>query len=184
MILPFPAGLSIDRIGPADAAELGSFLRLLTADPETLSFFHPHPLSPRYAADLCARLVTLGDRYYLARYRGRAVGYSMLRGWDEARQVLSFSGSVHPRLRCLGVGHRLLAHGLLEAKQAGARQLRLAVDRANVRAIHLFHKFGFTFKEKNSYELLGVLDLAKPLNLNCPPIDLSLLDVLLARQAA
>ena len=183
MTLPIPSGFSIDRIGPADAADLGSFLRLLTADPETQAFFHPHPLSPRYAADLCAHSGTIRNRHYLARYQGRPVGYALLHGWDEGAEVPSFSGAVHPRLRCLGIGHWLLAHGILEARQA-ARQIRISVYRGNHRAIHLFRRFGFLFKGKNLQELAGVLDLAKAPPLDCPPLDLLLLDVLLTRQAA
>jgi ribosomal-protein-alanine N-acetyltransferase len=151
--------VQIDLLRAADGTDLARLFERLATDPETISFFHPHPLTSEYAERLCARAPLRKDRYWLARYDGRPVGYSMLRGWDEGYEVPSFGGCVDVAARGVGVGHLLLAHAIREARTAGARRMRLSVCRANVRAVHLYAKFGFVFEDKNTHELIGWLDL-------------------------
>lgn len=152
--------LETRRLGTGDGAALSAFFAALSQDPEVGRFFHPHPLTADYARSLCAELAGRRDRYYLTFFRGRAVAYSMLRGWDEGFAVPSFGGSVHPDLRGAGLGQCLLAHAVSEARAAGASRLRLTVYKNNVRAIGLYAKFGFTFTDKNEKESIGLLDLA------------------------
>lgn len=158
MAIELETGLLIEPLQPADGAGLADFFQVLAADAETCQFFHPHPLTAEMAEDL-----TLGsrrDRFYLARYQGHIMGYSLLRGWDEGFDVPSFGGCTHPELRNAGVGHALLAHGIAAARASGAGRLRLTVHRDNWRAVHLYCKFGFTFQPRGAHYWLGFLDLA------------------------
>jgi ribosomal protein S18 acetylase RimI-like enzyme len=149
----------IDSLCPADEEELGRFFEDQAADPETVQFFHPHPLTRDYAGQLCNHARPRKDRYWLARHAGRPVGYSMLRGWDEGYAVPSFGACVDASARGVGLGHLLLAHAIGEARAAGAPRVRLSVFRANARAVHLYAKFGFAFEDKNDRELIGWLRL-------------------------
>ncbi len=158
-----PEHVRIDRIGRKDTAELADLFEELSADAETVSFFHPHPLTRHHAVWLCGPSGPRRDRYYLARREGKAVGYSMLRGWEEGYEVPSFGGCVRPAARGTGVGHALLAHAVEEARRFGAGRLRLSVYRSNARAVRLYAKFGFVFEEKNARELIGWLDLGSAL---------------------
>lgn len=153
------ANLVIEPVQPADAAALADFFRVLAADPQTVCFFHPHPLTASTAFELANRRGL--DRYYLARYGGRVVGYSLLRGWEEGYTIPSFGGCTHPRLRGAGLGHALLEHAIAASRAAGARQLRLTVYRANTAAVHLYRKFGFVLTLRNEQEWLGLLNLER-----------------------
>lgn len=162
MRTPTVKGLTTNRLSEADADSLGRFFELLAADPETTRFFHPHPLSKAFAANLCARQSTCRDRYYVTSYHGQAVAYSMLRGWDEGYETPSFGGCTHPELRGAGLGQLLLAHAIAESRAARAGRLRLTVYKENVRAVHIYRKFGFVFTDKNEHEWVGLLDLRSP----------------------
>src|SRR5260370_4843922 len=71
--------LTIERLAVNDAAPLAAFFAALAADPETVRFFHPHPLTAEFAYELCRRQSHARDRFYVARYRGQMAGYLMLR---------------------------------------------------------------------------------------------------------
>jgi ribosomal protein S18 acetylase RimI-like enzyme len=157
----------IRPIRATDAALLGDFFAAVAADAEAVRFFHPHPLTPEYAAWVCGGATQRRDRYYLALYQGRAVAYAMLRGWDEGYATPSWGGCVHPALRGAGLGHALLAHAVAEGRAAGATQLRLTVYKANARAVHLYRKFGFVFRDGDGRSVVGSLDLTRPVAL--PP---------------
>jgi ribosomal protein S18 acetylase RimI-like enzyme len=151
--------LATDRVTEADTEALGRFFELLALDETSKRFFHPHPLSRAFAASLCAMQSSFRDRYYLTRYQGHAVAYSMLRGWDEGYETPSFGACTHPRLRGAGLGHLLLAHAVAESRAVGASRLRLTVYKENASALHIYRKFGFVFSEKNEHEWIGLLEL-------------------------
>ncbi len=151
--------LEIREVGETDAAELGDFFEALAADAETVRFFHPHPLTREFAAELCAGSGSRRDLYFLTRDRGGPVAYSMLRGWDEGFDVPSFGGCTHPARRRVGLGHIILEHAIRESRRRGATHLRLSVYKENSRAVRLYEKFGFDLRDKNEHEWVGLLDL-------------------------
>ena len=153
------AEISMRRIRLADARVLGSFFEEVARDEEAARFFHPHPLTPAYAAELCASARARQDRYYVALYGGHMAAYAMLRGWDEGYTVPCWGGCVHPELRGAGLGHFLLKHAIAECRAAGASTLRLTVHKANRRGVHLYTKFGFVFLDKDEKSVVGLLDL-------------------------
>jgi ribosomal protein S18 acetylase RimI-like enzyme len=169
-------GVDVQRITRADAAALGEFYETVARDEETVRFFHPHPFTRAFAAELCARIETSRDRYYVARYRGRIVGYLILRGWDEGYAIPSMGVCSHPGLRDAGLGHLLYAHGVQESRAAGAPKLRLTVLRSNERAIHIDRNFGFVFQDKNDQEVVGLLDLQGELSLPASRLNLAKLE--------
>jgi ribosomal protein S18 acetylase RimI-like enzyme len=152
----------IRQIAKGDGSILGDFLAALTTDPETVKFFHPHPFSREFAAQLCDSAATRKDRYYVACFQGVVIAYMMLRGWDEGYSVPSFGVCAHPALRDVGLGQALMAHAVAECRAVGASKLRLTVFKDNARGVHVYSKFGFVFQDKNEHELIGILDLATP----------------------
>jgi ribosomal protein S18 acetylase RimI-like enzyme len=159
------SGIVIRKISVEDAEALGDFFAAVAVDTETVRFFHPHPFTLEFARELCIRSATCRDRYYVACFQDRMIGYMMLRGWDEGYTVPSFGVCNHPALRDVGLGQALLVHAVRESRAAGATQLRLTVFKNNERAVHVYRKFGFLFHDKNDQELVGLLDLV-----NCPTI--------------
>lgn len=153
-------GFQIRRVTPADAVGLGRFFATIADDSEAARFFHPHPFSQDTATYLAWHSQGKRDRYFVADYCGCVVGYSMLRGWDEGYEIPSWGGCVHPQLRNVGLGKCLLVHGIRSAMAAGASKLRLTVYKDNDRAVHVYRKMGFAYKEKNEREWIGMLDLA------------------------
>ena len=151
--------LVIRQIAKGDGPVLGDFFAALTADADSVRFFHPHPFTQEFAAELCEGVATRKDRYYVACFQGTVIAYMMLRGWDEGYSVPSFGVCTHPALRDVGLGQALLVHALAECQAAGASKLRLTVFKNNERAVHVYTKFGFIFQEKNEHELIGILDL-------------------------
>jgi ribosomal protein S18 acetylase RimI-like enzyme len=177
------AGLMTERLSADDASGLGRFFEALQQDPESARFFHPFPLTPAFATFLCVRQSDGLDRHYVTRYHDRIVAYSMLRGWDEGYTTPSFGACTHPRLRDAGLGHWLLAHAIAESRAAGARKLRLTVYKENLRALHIYRKFGFVFSDRNEHELVGLLDLDSAVPLTGHGPDTGKLDAWLMNKA-
>jgi ribosomal-protein-alanine N-acetyltransferase len=157
--------IAVRLLTPADAPALGDFFTAAAAHPPTADFFHPHPLTAAFAADLCGKLGTIQDRYFALFVNDRVAGYGMLRGWDEGYKVPSFGVCVHPALQGAGVGHALTTFGIDESRRAGAEKVRLTVYKRNAVAAHLYTKYGFVFSDKDEHNLVGVLDLT-----TAPPI--------------
>jgi hypothetical protein len=151
--------VTIEPLRSADASRLGEFFTEVAGDPETVRFFHPHPLTAAYAAALCARLGRIEDCYY-AMWEGEAIiGYMMLRGWDGGYETPSFGVCLASSRRGSGLGQQLLRHAIAECRRLGAPRLRLTVCKSNERAVHIYRKFGFVFAAKNADELVGMLEL-------------------------
>ncbi len=163
----------IRRISVSDGPALGDFFVTLATDGDTIDFFHPHPFTREYADELCSRSATRKDCYYVACFRGIIVAYMMLRGWDEGYSVPSFGVCNLPALRDVGLGQVLLSHAVAECRAVDAKQLRLTVFKNNERAVHVYRKFGFVFKDKNENELIGILDLGQSPSIRVRPLNLS-----------
>lgn len=82
--------------------------------------------------------------------------------------------AVHPDYRGLGVGRKLLAHGLLDAYDRGGRMAYLEVRRSNKIAQEMYIKFGFDvvgqrpryYKDNHEDALLMTLERIEPDRLN------------------
>jgi ribosomal protein S18 acetylase RimI-like enzyme len=154
--------IDFEPLGIGHAAALGEFFLALAADPTSIRYFHPHPMTCDYAESLCRRGTSMKDRYFVACRGGAVLAYGMLRGWDEGYQVPSFGCAIHPKARGLGLARRILEHAIAEARRHGAERLRLTVYKTNLPAVHIYEKAGFVLSEKNEREWLGMLDLSEP----------------------
>jgi ribosomal-protein-alanine N-acetyltransferase len=151
-------GLAIAEVGPQDVDALAGFFALYAARPDLVAHFHPHPFTPAEAERIALR--PRRDRYTLARWDGRVVGYSCLRGWDEGFTVPSFGFGVHPELPRAGIGRALLLRAIDESRAAGATRLRATVEVVNGPSRALLERAGFVFAPRDERSLVGFLDLA------------------------
>jgi ribosomal protein S18 acetylase RimI-like enzyme len=134
------------ELGTARAADLPALVELLG-----FLFTQEHELSPDPAKQHRALELILADptraRIYVAREGGRAIAMAALHFTTSTAEGGKVAGLedcvVHPAHRGRGVGERLLAHVLGQAKAEGALRVMLLTDGDNARAQALYRKLGF-----------------------------------------
>lgn len=120
-------------------------------------FFHPHPLTDDEAA---ARSNYSGKDFYgVMIERDEAIGYGMLRGWDDGYAIPSLGIALDPSVRGRGYGRELMSFLHDIAKKRGATKVRLKVDSQNHAAIELYRSLGYVFEPEHGQELIGFLSL-------------------------
>lgn len=80
--------------------------------------------------------------YLVARLNGRVVGYAG--AWLVADEMHITTLGVDPQHRRRGIGERLLAAMLTEARRRGVIRASLEVRAGNEAALRLYEKYGFT----------------------------------------
>ena len=74
---------------------------------------------------------------------------SMLRGFDEGFEVPSFGIFVDHRHHGQGIGRRLTAWTVEEARRRGYPSVRLSVYASNARALGLYRSLGFEEQQRD-----------------------------------
>ena len=128
------------RLEPSDATELKVFFDKNNTDQVTNNFY-PFPLSE----ETVHRLLAPGSRdlFFLLIIEGEAVGFSMLRGFDEGYEVPSLGMFVGATHQGRGLGRELLKRTYAFAKSHGITSIRLSVFEDNEQAIRLYQNQGF-----------------------------------------
>jgi GNAT superfamily N-acetyltransferase len=135
-----PPELVLREISAADEACLTRFF----ADnnlPAVVRQFNPFPLSAE-----TARIITCTphrDRFYGGFLGDKMVAFSMLRGWDEGFSVPSCGILVDRGFQGEGLGARVTAFTIDEARRLACRRVRLTVYASNVSALQLYLSLGF-----------------------------------------
>ncbi|HEX9398464.1 MAG TPA: GNAT family N-acetyltransferase [Anaeromyxobacter sp.] len=122
--------------------------------------FHPHPFTPEAARERCA--YAGADVYVVAVAAGRALGYGMLRGWDEGYEVPSLGIAVHADARGIGLGRAIMLYLHAEAARRGAPRIRLKVYPDNAAAVPLYRSLGYVFSESLEQEQLVGIKTLRP----------------------
>ena len=122
-------------------------------------FFHPHPFTPEYAKELSE--YSGKDLYFLLLNDGQAIGYGMLRGWDEGYEVPSLGIAIHPEYQGLKLSRALMEFLHCAARLRGAPEVMLKVYNDNAPAVHLYQSMGYDMSALNDKELRGRLALTK-----------------------
>jgi RimJ/RimL family protein N-acetyltransferase len=120
--------ISIRLLEPADARALGELFER-NATPRVIAHFHPFPLTLDTARKLA--LEETEDLYYVAFVRQELTGFMMLRGWEEGYDVPSFGFLVDSAAQGRGLGKRLAAIAIEEARGRGAKRVRATVYASN-----------------------------------------------------
>ena len=132
--------LHCEPIGPEHVEELTALFER-NRTPAVTEMFDPFALDATQA-----RKIALGggeDAFYLARSGKLAVGFSMLRGFDEGYAIPSFGIFVDRESQGRGVGRKLTAWTVEQACGRGCPAVRLTVYAANVAACRLYESLGF-----------------------------------------
>lgn len=150
------------RLEPRHAAGLAALFERFAADPATAAF-HPHPMTARWAARVCAGD---GADLYAAVWRadapGELLGYGMLRGWDEGYEIPSLGIAIEPAQRGQGLGLTMMAYLHAQAVARGAPRIRLKVYPDNAGAVRLYEGLGYRFGDAlEAGQLVGILELER-----------------------
>lgn len=138
--------LAFRELADADEDALGRFL-VRNDVPAVTATFTPFPMTAATAATLLSQ--RREDRYYGA-FAGPAeiVALSMLRGWDEGFEVPSFGIAVDAAWHGRGVGTRMTAWTVEQARALGAPSVRLTVYEDNPTAQRIYARLGFAVHEQ------------------------------------
>ena len=121
------------------------FALLREIEGETPNWFHPHSFALSYLESLCER--SGRDLYYVLKARDGAVGYGLLRGWDENFEIPSLGVCVHPKQRGAGYGSMFIRFLHAAARARGATRVRLRVHVGNLVAMSLYRRLGYDFDQ-------------------------------------
>jgi ribosomal protein S18 acetylase RimI-like enzyme len=156
--------LAFRELVDADEQALGRFF-VRNDVPAVTATFTPFPMTAESAAALLAE--RREDRFYGA-FAGaeEIVGFSMLRGWDEGFEVPSFGIAVDAGWHGRGLGTRMTAWTIEQARAVGAPRVRLTVYEDNPAAQRIYARLGFVEHERRPAgedgraSLVMLLDLA------------------------
>ena len=157
-----PDDPAIVPLSPATVDPLMGLLDALDASGAT-PWFNPHPFTREYLQSLCDP--ERKDLYFVLTLGGQALGYGLLRGWDEGYEVPSLGIATHPARSGTGLGAALMEFLHCAARLRGSPRVRLRVKADNARAIALYRRLGYRFEgelqqaEDGAY-LVGFKELA------------------------
>lgn len=149
-------GPRFNQIDASMESLLTAFFRELDAAGYQV-WFHPHPLTLE-AAFMLARYKG-GDYYAVLADDAEILAYGMLRGWDEGYAIPSLGIATSPRHTGRGLGRLMMDHLHEVARERGASQVRLTVNKENNVAERLYRKLGYDFEELDDQHLVGRLSL-------------------------
>lgn len=147
--------IQLREIRPGDRVSLARFF-IRNDVPEVVSGFDPFPLTKETAAKITSG--TSRDRYYAAFLGDRVVAFSMLRGWDEGYEVPSFGIAVDIDFHGAGIGSRMTAWTVEQARRLGCIRMRLSVYGRNEAARRIYERLGFAEVERQTVEHQGLTD--------------------------
>jgi ribosomal-protein-alanine N-acetyltransferase len=143
--LAAPADIVIEPIEARHADALAELFEQNRASAVS-DTFDPFPLT-----DDEARRIALEprlDAYFIASRKAEPIAMSMLRGFDEGFAIPSFGIFVDHRHHGGGVGRRLTAWTVEEARRRGCAAIRLSVYASNEVAVRLYRSLGFAEQER------------------------------------
>jgi ribosomal protein S18 acetylase RimI-like enzyme len=143
--------MRIKLIEPEDFEQLAVFFENNNVESITL-FFTPFALTRETAYEIVSE--DHRDRYYLGIVEGKAIGFSMLRGWDEGYAIPSFGMFIDQHQHGHGYGKQLLDLTIEAARQLGCQKVRLSVRKANHPAYRIYKSRGF--KEIDRSKIDGI----------------------------
>jgi [ribosomal protein S18]-alanine N-acetyltransferase len=123
-------------------------------------YFHPH----KFDQESAHHIVTYRgkDLYYLMTVDDFAIGYGLLRGWDEGYTIPSLGIAIHPAYRSQGLSRVFMSFLHAAARLRGANQVRLKVYPQNITALNLYRQLGYVFSSViEDDQLVGYINLSK-----------------------
>lgn len=147
----WPAGVSVEPLGASGASGLDAPARsalgaaLEASYEDTLDC--PELCGLRATDDVIDSHMATGafdpSRWWIIRMHGKPEGCCLLTHCPGTRSVELVYLGLSGRLRGMGLGRRVLAHGLRRVGAADAREVTCAVDTRNTPALRLYERAGF-----------------------------------------
>jgi ribosomal protein S18 acetylase RimI-like enzyme len=137
--------LHFEPVGPGHLDTLSALFER-NANPQVTEMFDPFALNAAEARRIA--LKPRQDAYYLASDGELSLGFSMLRGFDEGYAIPSFGIFVDHEHHGRGVGRKLTAWTVEQARGRGCPAVRLTVYAGNVAARRLYESLGFVEQER------------------------------------
>ena len=150
-----PGRPQLRALGQTDREALARFLERNDV-PAVTRHFHPFEMTAESADELT--LHAGEDWYFGAFVRGKLVGISMLRGWNEGFDVPSFGVVVDSEWQGQGIGSLLTDFTLDRAPWLGSARVRLSVYASNERAHRMYLSRGFDEVEREPVSRNGDAD--------------------------
>lgn len=139
--------LRFEPVGP-EHADVFADLLVRNALPAVTEHFDPFPLNSSEGQRIA--LTPSRDAYYIAFSDGQAVGFSMLRGFEEGYEVPSFGIFIDHEHHAHGIGRRLTTWTIDQARSRGCPAVRLSVYAANTAAYRLYESLGFSEQSRET----------------------------------
>ena len=126
-------------------------------------YFKPHEFDFNSISKIIINSVI--DKYILMIQNNKIIGYGLLRGWDMGYACPSLGIAVHPSVRGQGLSTKLISYLHKISLKQGSYEVRLRVHIKNEKAIRLYTKVGYEFKNnlsntKEKY-ITGFINLKK-----------------------
>lgn len=144
--------LRFAAVGPEHADALVALFERNSL-PAVAEMFDPFPLTAAQARRIA--LEPGRDGYYMATRGEDLLGFSMLRGFDEGYEIPSFGIFVDHERHGQGIGRRLTAWTIEQARRRGCPAVRLTVYGDNAAALGLYTSLGFREQERQPVERQG-----------------------------
>jgi [ribosomal protein S18]-alanine N-acetyltransferase len=145
--------IEIVRLRTAHIDSLRRLYAALEASGES-ALFAPHSFAAAHLATLCEPRCK--NLHYVMVARDEAIGYGLLRGWDEGYTVPSLGIAIESRWRGTGCGLALMHFLHAAARAASASRVRLRVHPSNGVAISLYERVGYAFESEPDSDGLRV----------------------------
>ena len=147
--------ITIRKLLPSDQIQLQEIFNDISK--EDNNFFHPHSFNMETVLKITAPDI---QDVYIAAFgaSGNILAYGMLRGFDEGFKIPSLGIYVHSKYRGMKIGNLLMNNLHQIAKDRGALEVRLTVDKSNLAAQNLYISLGYRFEETER-RLVGYLNL-------------------------
>ncbi len=144
--------LRFQPVGPEHADALVALFER-NAVPAVAVMFDPFPFTAAEARRIA--LEPHQDRYYIATRGEDVLGLSMLRGFDEGYEIPSFGIFIDHEHHGQGIGRRLTAWTIEQARWRDCPAVRLTVYADNATALGLYASLGFREQERGLVERKG-----------------------------
>jgi [ribosomal protein S18]-alanine N-acetyltransferase len=133
--------------------ELRSIFQEITSSGDHKTF-HPHPFDDSAAKKISEPSL---DQYYIVLVDGVAVGYGMLKGWQEGYDVPSLGIYISKDYRNTRLARMFMSFLHAAAAICGAKKVRLKVYKDNVPAVSLYKSIGYSLENYDDSQYIGFL---------------------------
>ena len=136
---------------------IASLIEFHHKNKEEFKYFTPHPFTKEALTNILATARL--DLYYVVIYKGKVIGYGILRGMDEGYSIPSLGIAIHKQFYGNGVGTLLMEFLETTSRIRGYKKMRLRVFKDNIRAWKFYLKLGYKYEPYDKDSVLGFKEL-------------------------